>query len=120
MTNDESIMIAETKVQYEFIAKSLEELKILVSLKPNTPLRDSVSLLVTEQIKEQHKSCCHGMTSVAENAVSNHVGTYHSKRRDSVAPSKQAVISDVAKERAKFWGVVTALLGLVAERFLNQ
>lgn len=120
MTNEESATIAEVKTQYNYIVKSLDELKEIVSLRPGTPLRDSVSLLVIDQIKEQRGSCGMDMTAVAITAVSEHVKEYHTKNRDSSAPGKQAIISDVAKERFKFWGVLATLATLIGERFLNQ
>lgn len=120
MTNDESATIAEIKVQYSFIVESLREIKDALTLREGTPLRDSMTVLVDRQIREKEQICATHMQQLTDHAILAHEQSAHARRRNSTPPEPKGVISDVAKERAKFWGVVTALLGLVAERFLNQ
>ena len=92
--------LAAIKSDVSHISESITELKKIVSLEPGSPLRDSMTLLIGEQMREQKKICGREMGDVAEKIanekIEKHIETYHkSGRRISEAPRPR---SNWAKE----------------------
>jgi hypothetical protein len=96
--------LSRIETQYKAITETLTDIKQNLTLGEVSTLRDSVKVLVGNEMKEQHRQCGNDMRTVAESAaniaVSEHVKAYH--KRDSKSPASGGFSWDFIKPALLF------------------